>query len=377
MSSAPHLLHIFSTFVPAGPEVRTVRLINALGDSYRHSILAMDGRLDAREGLAAGLDVDLLPPLPRAGSLATVRGLSDLLREQRPDLICSYNWGAFDAVIASRLAGLARHHLHHEDGFNADEAQRFVPRRVWARRLLLPGVARVVVPSQRLARIADESWRLAPERVALVPNGIELAPFDAESRRAELRRTAGIPAEALVVGFVGHLRPVKNPVRLLRALAGCTTEAHLLVLGEGEEHEPLLRAAAELGLTERVHLVGFQQETAPWFSAMDVFALSSDSEQMPVALLEGMASRLPVVSTDVGDVAHMLPEEQQRFVVPLDARSPESLLADALDTLLTDAELRAQLGRANRRRVEERYTFERMLSHYRELYARSRRSDES
>jgi glycosyltransferase involved in cell wall biosynthesis len=377
VSTAPHLLHVFSTFVPAGPEVRTVRLINALGPAYRHSILAIDGRTSASEGLDPGLAVRLLPTLPRAGSLATVRGLGALLREERPDLVLSYNWGAFDAVIASRLAGLSAHHLHHEDGFNADEAQRFVPRRVWARRLLLPGVARVVVPSQRLARIAAETWRLAPERVALVPNGIDLAPFAAAGRRSELRSAAGIPEDALVVGFVGHLRPVKNPLRLLRALARCSTRAHLLVLGEGEERDAALRASEELGLSDRVHLVGFQRETAPWFDAMDVFALSSDSEQMPVALLEGMASRLPVVSTDVGDVSSMLPEEQQRFVVPLAVGQPEVSLARALDTLLTDADLRATLGSANRRRVEERYTFERMLTQYRELYARHRRTDES
>ena len=377
MSTAPHLLHVFSTFVPAGPEVRTVRLINALGDAYRHSILSMDGRTEAREGLDPGLDVRVLPSLPRAGSLATVRGLCGLMRAERPDLVLSYNWGAFDAVIASRLAGLAPHHLHHEDGFNADEAQRFVPRRVWARRLLLPGVARVIVPSNRLARIADETWRLAPERVALVPNGLELAPFEAESRRVELRREAGIPEDALVVGFVGHLRPVKRPDRLLRALAACSAEAHLLVLGEGEERNRITDAAAELGLSDRVHLVGFQQETAAWYGAMDVFALTSDSEQMPVALLEAMASRLPVVSTDVGDVAHMLPEEQQRFVVPLGVGSPESSLARALEALFYDPELRTELGSANRRRVEERYTFERMLSQYRELYARSRRCEDA
>ena len=125
MGRAPHLLHVFSTFVPAGPEVRTVRLMNALGPAWRHSVLAMDGRTEAREGLDPELGVRVLEALPRAGSLDTTRALTELLRREDPDLVCTYNWGAFDAVMASRWLGRGRHHLHHEDGFNADEAENY------------------------------------------------------------------------------------------------------------------------------------------------------------------------------------------------------------------------------------------------------------
>ncbi len=373
MSRAPHLLHIFSTFVPAGPEVRSVRLMNALGDEYRHSVLSMDGRTDARDLFDPGIDARLLDPLPREGSLATVKALRHLVREQDPDLVLSYNWGAFDSVIATRTLGRARHHLHHEDGFNADEAESFVPRRVWARRLLLGGVARVIVPSHRLASIAAETWKLRTEQVALVPNGIDLECFQASEQRTDLRREAGIPTDALVVGFVGHLRPVKNPVRLVRALALTKNRVHLLILGEGEEREGLLRAARELDLEQRVHLVGFQGETAPWYGAMDAFALSSDSEQMPVALLEAMASGLPVVSTDVGDVRHMLPEQQAGFVFPLASGELEAAMARAFDELSSKPELRHSLGEANRARTLERYAFETMLASYHDLYERARR----
>ena len=369
MGRAPHLLHVFSTFVPAGPEVRTVRLMNALGPAWRHSVLAMDGRTEAREGLDPGLDVRVLEALPRAGSLDTTRALTELLRREDPDLVCTYNWGAFDAVMASRWLGRGRHHLHHEDGFNADEAERFVPRRVWARRLLLPGVARVVVPSRTLAGIARETWRLAAAQVQLIPNGIDLGDFGEGEGRQALRSRLGLREDDLVVGFVGHLRPVKNPVRLVRALALCEAPLHLVLLGEGEERERVLEAARELDLVDRVHLVGFQAETAPWYRAMDLFALSSDSEQMPVALLEAMASSLPVVSTDVGDVAHMLPEAAREHVVPHEAAA----LARSLDALACDPARRAELGAAGRRRVEERYSFAAMQRAYADLYALARR----
>lgn len=365
----PHLLHVFSTFVPAGPEMRTVRLINAFGDRYRHSILAIDGRTDAASELSPEVDARVLPCLPRAGTPKTVLALRRLLRAGRPDLVISYNWGAFDSVFATRLLGWGARHLHHEDGFNMDEAVAFKGRRIWARRLLLPSVGHVIVPSNVLLRIALERWRLDPQRARLVPNGIDLASFAPRDGAPELRAQLGIPPDAPVVGFVGHLRPVKNPVRLVRAFAELRYDPapRLVMLGEGEERAAIERAARGLGVTERVHLVGHQADTPPWYRLTDVFALSSDSEQMPVALLEAMASSLPVASTDVGDVGLMLAEGQAAHVVPL-ARADEGGLRDALQALVDDAALRGRLGAANRARTEERYSFEAMLAAYRELY---------
>jgi glycosyltransferase involved in cell wall biosynthesis len=223
----PHLLHVFSTFVPAGPEMRTVRLIEACGREYRHSIVAIDGRTDARSELPRGVQVDVLESPPRAGSLATVRALRALIRRLRPDLVLSYNWGAFDAVFASASL-LRRAHVHHEDGFTSEEVDGFKGRRVLARRLLLPRVHRVVVPSKRLYAIARSTWKLAEDKALYIPNGIRLERFAPADGRPELREQLGIPRAAPVIGSVGHLRPEKNPLRLLKACArvdpelGCT-----------------------------------------------------------------------------------------------------------------------------------------------------------
>ncbi|MFT7485183.1 MAG: glycosyltransferase involved in cell wall biosynthesis, partial [Candidatus Paceibacteria bacterium] len=215
----PHLLHVFSTFVPAGPEMRTVRMINALGQEFRHSILAIDGRTSAREELAPNAPVVMLDSLPRSGTPKTVLALRRLIRETQPDLVLSYNWGAFDSVIATRSLGLSRRHIHHEDGFNIDEAHEFKGRRIWARRLLLGGVARVVVPSEVLAGVSREHWRLLANKLQLIPNGIDLDSFSSEPSSSELRNELGISPDSPVIGFVGHLRPVKNPGRLLAACA--------------------------------------------------------------------------------------------------------------------------------------------------------------
>ncbi|MCA8979025.1 MAG: glycosyltransferase [Planctomycetes bacterium] len=366
-AEVPHLLHVFSTFVPAGPELRFVRLANAAGAAFRHSILSIDGRVDAASLLDGELDARVLDPLPRAGTPATVRRLHGLLRELRPDAVLSYNFGALDAVIAARLAGVRV--LHHEDGFNADEAQHFKRRREWLRRAFLPGVQRVIVPSSGLEFVARERWHLAPKKLALIPNGIRCDRFSVRDGNAALRAELGIAPDAFVVGFVGHLRPVKRPERLLEACAPLCAErdVHLLILGSGEERDELVRRAATGPLAGRVHLVGHRDDPRPYYAAMDAFALVSDSEQMPVALLEAMASALPVVATDVGDVRRILPEAQGPLCHPL-SNDVVYALSKSLAALADDADLRRDLGAANRARVEDRYDFGAMLEAHTTLW---------
>jgi glycosyltransferase involved in cell wall biosynthesis len=370
----PHLLHVFSTFVAAGPQVRVVGLIERFEGRYRHSLVALDGHTEARELLAPGLAAVLDPP-PKAGTLATVPRLWALIRRERPDAVLTYNFGAMDGALAARALG--RPIVHHEDGFRPDEAARQLLRRALYRRVALRGAA-VVVVSETLRRIAIETWRLDGARVHFIPNGIDVASFAPRDGNPELRAALGIPAAALVVGAVGHLRSEKNLPRLVAAAAELAGEfdLHLLILGDGPERERIERAAAGSALAGRVHLVGHQADPRAHYRAMDVFASSSDMEQMPLSLIEAMASALPVVATDVGDVRAMLPERARRWVSP-PAAGPAALAA-GLRELCLERDLRRSLGQENRRRAGERFERAAMTQAYRELYdaavARSRAS---
>lgn len=365
----PHLLHVVPTFVPAGLEMRTVHLIAGFGGELRHSILSMDGRTDAADRLPPGAPVRFLPSPPKAGSLRTSVRLRQILREEKPDMVLTYNWGAFDAILATRSLGFHRV-LHHEDGFNSDEAHALKWRRVLARRAMLPWVPRVVVPSQRLYDIATRLWKVPAGQVRLIRNGIRLDVFTRSSGGPALRRELGIPEDALVVGAVGHLRPEKNFLRLLDscALVASGPPVHVLIVGDGEERARLEERAARPDLAGRVHLAGYRSDPHRFFRAMDVFSITSDTEQMPVCLLEAMASHLPVVSTDVGDIRAVLPAEQEPWLVPLEGDSTEVSFARRLGKLAGDPALRQRLGRLNRRQAEEHFSFETMLAAYREIY---------
>jgi len=372
------LLHVFPSFVAAGSQQRTVQLMAAFGDRYKHRIVALDGRMDALDLLPSEIDATQAVPAATGGWMSGVRALRNLLKKEQPDLLLTYNWGSFDAVLAARIQA-RRAHVHHEDGFNMDEAQRQKQRRVLARRTFLRSAYRVVMPSRRLADIARDVWRLPSDRVQLISNGVHLdrftpqAPSDSESGAA-IRARHGIPQDALVVGAVGHLRPVKNYERLFGACArldkGLTTPGvHVLLLGDGPEREKLERAARGLvppgGM---VHFAGHQKDLPPYYRAMDVFVISSDSEQQPVSLLEAMAVGVAPVATDVGDVRTCMGPAGEAYLTPLSEADPESHLARSIEALLRDESLRHELGAGASARARELYSFELMLETYRELY---------
>ncbi len=366
---SPLLLHVFATFAPAGPQVRTAQLINATGPAFRHAVLAMDGVTTARDLIDPNIEFEVLPSLPKAGSIRTSMRLRSLFKERKPALILSYNWGSIDALVALRMGSQIRA-LHHEDGFLPDEIAGLKKRRSVARRALLKRASGLVVPSERLAKIATDAWRQPAGRVHLIPNGIHQERYTGEEDSHELRRRFDIPDNAVVIGFCGHLRAEKNPVRLLNAVDLMKEQAHVLIVGDGPETRRVREAIRDLGLRDRVHLAGHIEDPAPYYQAMDVFALPSDTEQMPVALLEAMASSLPAVCTDVGDVLHVLPDCQENFVLPLSGRATPIAFAAALDAVCAGQAMRERLGNANRDRVLERYSFSSMRLGHEALWHR-------
>ena len=237
---------------------------------------------------------------------------------------------------------------------------------------MLGGASAIIVPSQRLESVAREHWRLPRRRVHLVPNGVDLERYGPADGNPDLRAELGIPADAPVIGSVGGLRPEKNFGRLVDIFSALPGElgAHLIVVGDGVEHGALEARAARGPGGDRCHFVGLATDPRPFYRAFDLFALTSDTEQMPLALVEAMASSLPAIASDVGDVRAILPDADadRRLVVSLDDPDPVARLAAAAAQLLGDSDRRARLGATNRARVEERYSLSVMLDRYAALY---------
>jgi glycosyltransferase involved in cell wall biosynthesis len=358
-------LHVFPSFEIGGVALRMVRIINHFGGRFRHTIIALNNNFGAARQLSRDVDVELLPPQPkRPGAFSAVAAGALALWRRRPDLLVTYNWGSIEWVIASHLSPIGRH-IHLESGFGKEEADTQIRRRVLCRRWALTKCERVVVPSHRLEELARGVWMLPANRVTYLPNGVDVARFETPARDA-LPGFTRRPGE-LVVGTLAPLRPEKNVGRLLRAFAmlGAGVAARLVVAGEGIERGALEGLAVRLGIADRVIFAGQVMPEAV-LGTFDVFALSSDTEQMPNALLEAMAASRPVAAVDVGDVKAIVSEENRGFIVP---REDSAAFVAAIGRLLSDNAARKALGRKNRERAVAEFSQERMFAAYAEVFA--------
>jgi glycosyltransferase involved in cell wall biosynthesis len=360
-----NILHCHSTFALGGKEARAVRLMNAFGDSARHVVLsAMPGQLAAREAIGRDIAVSFPDDAPPLTGRPDPLRLFRLARYMRGfDLVLTYNWGAFDAVMARRLLG-GPPLVHHEDGFNQDEADAPKPSRSRYRRLGLPGAHALVVPSERLERIARTAWQQPATKLVRIPNGIAIADY-AAGPSAEIPGLERKDGE-IVIGTVAGLRTVKNLPRLVRAVAAMREkQVRLVIVGTGPESERIAAEARRLGIADRLVMPGFLADPAHWIGRFDIFALSSDSEQFPIAAIEAMAAGLPLVSTEVGDIDSMLAPDNLPLVV---AREDEAAFAAALDSLAARPDLRKAIGRANRVKAASDYDEGAMIMRYARLY---------
>jgi len=345
-----------------------VRVINYFGNRFSHVVISLDNNFDAAAQFTRDVDVTLLrQPYPSRGMLRSVLACAFALKRLAPDLLVTYNWGAIEWAIANRLLAVARQ-VHLEAGFGREEADHQLRRRVLCRRWALARCARVVVPSRLLEDLARRVWKLPPEIITYLPNGVDVARFVAPARDT-IPGFTRLPGE-LVVGTVTPLRPEKNVGRLLRvfAMLGSPVPVRLIIAGDGMERGALERLAGELGIADRVIFTG-QVAPESVLGTFDIFALSSDTEQMPNALLEAMAAGCAVAAVDVGDVKSMVCEENQDFIVP---RDDQAAFAAAIERLLRDHATRERLGRRNRDRAIAEFSQERMFAAYSAIFAANR-----
>lgn len=366
MSSNPiHLLHVFPTFAVGGAQMRFAQLVQAHGRQYRHTVIALDNVTDMGSRIQKGVTIDY-----RRMTFDKHRLWSNLALFQKtvtdvaPDVLVTYNWGSIEWALANRF-GAGRKHVHIEDGFGTEEAQRQLRRRIWTRRLALSGRhTKVVLPSRGLEQLALRVWKLPASRVLYIPNGISCERFFVDIDRRRLNRSP------LVVGTLATLRREKNIARMIGSFSAISEvwprgALQLLIVGDGPERQTLQALARTSPYADQIRFAGATQQPEQWYEKMDVFALSSDTEQMPFSVLEAMAAGLPIVSPAVGDVPYLVSPENAPQIVRAD---DEIAYRAAMTSLLSDAALRVKLGEANQHKAREQFDERLMAKRYEEVF---------
>lgn len=328
---------------------------------FRPSVCALD--LDG--DLAQELEREKIDHvvLHRKGlELDIFRRIYRLIRESRIRVIHTHHFTQlFFAALPARWAGARIIHTEHE--FFSYLQNPF------HRRLIRPlsrFCERMTVVGPEIADYFVGTIGLPEQRVTVVPNGVDIPKFDCgrEAARAEF----GLSPRDIVIGTVGRLEPEKDQATLLEAfrqIKGESRSLRLLIVGDGSVAGELKAHAERIGISDRTLFLGYRRDIPKLLAAMDVFVLSSIREGLPISLIEAMAARRPVVSSDIGSVKDLVQDGQNGILVsPRDAAA----FGKVLQRLVETAELRERLGEAGRRTVEASFSLPVMIRTYEGLY---------
>lgn len=364
-----HVVHGVLSLDLGGLERLVLDLIKTGRDKgYRNSVVCLDRPgLLAQAAAALGAEVHCLGKESER-SLATGRAaeLFDLIK---PDVLHTHQIGAlWHLGRAARARGVAIVHTEHSDHVGLARGWRGKLKSRWwwyaAGRL----AQRFCCVSEDIARSARRWGTVRSDKLVVIPNGVDTDLYAAAKQRAGIRHALAIPEDARVIGTVGRLNEVKRQDLLVRAFARVHAQRAgiwLLLVGEGPERSRLEHLANELGIFGRTVFTGYQSRTEHFLSAMDVFALSSRHEGLPLALLEAWAAGLPVVSSAVGGIPRVVEDGRSGLLFE---SGNEAALARALTRLLDQPQLAAELGAAGKARVAAQYSLQRMADGYEHQY---------
>jgi len=371
------ILRIIARLNIGGPAIHVSLLTAKLNDAEYQSMLVC-GSIEPGEGDMSyyaeqhGVRPFIVPELSR--SLNPIRDLRTLwklwrvIRREKPDVVHTHTAKAgFVGRWAAKLAGVPvivhTFHGHVFEGyFGSRKTQMFIGLERFTSRItdviltLTEGLRRELVDKYHITR---------PERITVLPLGLDLQPFADTPRKSGVFRQAwGIAPDAPLVGISGRFVTVKNHALFVEAAAkihAARPDARFVMIGDGELRAQVEAQIDALGLREVVIITGWLRDLTVAYADMDVFVISSVNEGTPVTIIEALSAGCPVVATRVGGLADLL--EGGRFGTLTPSGDRDALAAGVLAVLaeppdITDAQ-RAMLNR---------YGIDRLAADLRALY---------
>jgi glycosyltransferase involved in cell wall biosynthesis len=379
------ILRVIARLNIGGPAIHVALLTQRFGPPDYESLLVC-GNIDEAEGDMAyfarerGVEPVIVPALGRSlnpvGDLRTIWTLYRLMRQYKPDVVHTHTAKAgFTGRVAAWLAGVpVIVHTFHGHVFRGYFSPRKTQMFLTLERLTARMSDAVITLTEALkGEIADEFLVTHREHVVVLPLGFDLSPFlSAQRGNGAFRRRWGVPDDALLVGIVGRMVPVKNHALFLEAAAKvrqARPDARFALVGDGELRAEIEAQVDALGLRDAVIFTGWQRDLAEVYADLDTLVISSVNEGTPVSVIEALATGCAVVTTAVGGLPDLLEGGKLGALVP-------SGDADALASALLDSNVPRPTAET-RQLMHQRYSVDRLVSDldalYRRLLAKKRR----
>ena len=368
-----------------GPAIQAITLTRDLDPTRFESILATGHCGPGEQEMTDLLQRKQVTPIRIEGlgrsislldDLKAFYGLATLIQQFRPHIVHTHTAkaGALGRVASMLLRVPARVHTFHGHVFHGYFSPMKTRAAIYTERGLALLADRIITISELQKREIGEVYRIAsPEKLRVVPLGFDLSQYLAVSRgevQGTLRQEVSADPDDILIGIVGRIAPIKNHALFIEAFALALSQDPRLrgvLIGGGPEEEVarLRRQAEQLGVSSRLHFLGYRSQLAPLYADLDIVALSSDNEGTPVALIEALASGRTCVSTQVGGVADVLGGGAFGVLVP---PRDAAALSTALLALSRDPARRKTFQQAAPASVESRYGMTRLLFDISSLY---------
>jgi len=374
------VFRIITRLMVGGPAIHTTLLTEGLNnDGFQSSLIC--GTEETGEGNMAylaqskGIQPIIIPELrkpidPIADRIAFMK-LYRLMKKEKPHIVHTHlaKAGALGR-LAAKMAGVPII-VHTYHGYSIAYYR-------WLKTQLFLGIDRSVNSlSDRIVAISDpmyedlvEKYKIAKsDRTVVINLGLELEGFmKCDVLKGQFRREMNIPDTVFLVGIVGRLVPVKNHrlfLSAVRKVAQQIPNAVFLVIGDGELRQELEEYANEIQVTQWVRFLGWRKDLDRIYADLDCVALTSNSEGTPVALIEALSARCPVVSTDVGGVKEVVEDEKSGYLVEPD---DSSALANAIIDILSNPDKARRMAEYGHQKVTSKFASSRLVSDIRNLY---------
>ncbi len=370
----PLIVHVVHRFAVGGLENGVVNLVNRLPESaWRHAIVALTEVADDFRSRLRRDDVACIAlGKPPGHAFGLYPALYRLFRDLRPSIVHTRNLAALETVIPAWAAGVPvrLHGEHGRDVADLDLARR---RYRLVRRAYRPFVHHFVALSHDIEAYLRDGVGVPAARVTHIFNGVDTERFrPAPAGKAPIPGCPFRGAGLFIVGAVGRMEAVKDPVNLARAFVAALARApgarerlRLVMVGDGPQRGEAERIVAEAGAGDLVWFAGERADVPDILRGLDCFALPSLAEGISNTILEAMASALPVAATRVGGNVDLMVEDMTGRLVP---RANAAALAEAILGYFADPATARRHGRSGRQHVERQFSLDRMVQRYERLY---------
>ena len=359
------ILHVVNSLAVGGLESLVVEMASAV--SNRYSTIAFpvcalspsDSHLSVK---SAHRDVETYE-LNKESYVLKIKPLLKIVRDKKIDIIHTHNSGPLlNCIFLSKIVNTPLVHTKHGVYIPNGKKSYFFNHMAYKM------ANKIVAVSCDTKQSIIQGYKIPNPAISVIANGINTATFRPPSDIKRIRSNIGLDSDAYIIGTVGRLSPEKGHMLLidiLPSIIAAIPQVKLVVVGGGIAENELKQKAKELNISKNIVFLGERADVCSLMQCFDVYAQTSSMEGMSLTILEAMSCGLPIVASNVGGNPEVIVEGETGFLLSL--KDPQAIVS-AIIKLYNDKDLAMRMGKAGRKRVEEKFGINRMIDEYIAIY---------